>query len=383
MELRTLLSRPYGSLAGVLAEKLKSPPRRMYIRVNTLRVNPDRLVEYLNNTSGFKFYRDEYVEEAVYTLIEGPFELECEAERYVVVDDKTAVSLMLGANLYRPGVVKWSFFEEGDVIAAVSRSGVRVACLKTTVSSRKLASISRGLVAFNTASPYRAPRLSELEAYAQVFFYPQGYPSIVTTRILDPRPGELIVDLNASPGGKTSHVVQLTRGKALVIALDRSLGKIQALKNTLTRLGLDLNVIAIPHDSRYVHVDFKLAGRADRVLVDPPCSNLGVRPILTLERDYKSILDLSAYQKQFLKAASIIAKPGGVIVYSTCTLTVEENEWNIAYAVRELGLESVELAEEPPFSERVSYKGIVAYRYSPLSNDMPGYFIAVLRKPSF
>ena len=374
------LYRVYGSLTGRIIEGLKAPPRRMYLRVNTLRVSTDRLIKLLADR-GIKAYRDEYVEEAVYTLVEGPYRVECETDKYIVVDDKTASSLLLGANLYRPGVLRSSFFHEGEKVLAVTRRGDPVACLETAVSSLILSRISRGIVAYNISSPYRAPRLSELDIYSEGLFYPQGYPSIMTTRVLDPKPGELVVDMNASPGGKTGHIVQLTMGRARVLAFDRSEGKIRELKNTLTRLQLDLNVVAIPHDSRYLHVDFNILNKADRVLIDPPCSNLGVRPWLAKEKTSRDIENLSNYQKQFIKAAAAIAKPGGFIVYSTCTLTLEENEENVAYAVRELGLESVELPDDPPFSEKTVYKGVVGYRYTPLLNDMPGHFIALLRKP--
>ncbi|WP_157861153.1 PUA domain-containing protein [Desulfurococcus amylolyticus] len=378
---RSLLVKPYGSIVDILVEKLKTPPMRMYLRVNTVKTTPHRLVELLRER-GIEAYIDEYIEEAAYTVVQGPFPLECDTDKYIVVDDKTASSLILGANLYRPGVVKSSIFSEGDKLLAVTRQGTPLACLEAVTSSRSLHKMRRGLVARNTSSPFKAPRISELDIYKQGLLYPQGYPSIVTTRVLDPRPGELIVDMNASPGGKTSHIVQLTKGGARIIAIDRSPGKITELKNTLSHLGLDLNVIAIPHDSRYLHYDFSLLGKADKVLIDPPCSNLGVRPRLLENRSYKDVENLSSYQRQFLKTAALIVKPGGYIVYSTCTLTLEENEENILYAVEELGLECVELPENPPYTDKTIYKGVIGYRYTPLNMDMPGHFIAVLKRSS-
>jgi 16S rRNA (cytosine967-C5)-methyltransferase len=126
-------------------------------------------------------------------------------------------------------------------------------------------------------------------------------------------------------------------------------------------------------------VDFNLRGKASRVLIDPPCSNLGVRPLVESKK-WRDVVNLSEYQKQFLKTARELLKPGGVLVYSTCTLTLRENEENIAYAVEELGFNSVEPAITVPYAEKISYRGVVAYRYSPLLHDMPGYFIALLQK---
>jgi 16S rRNA (cytosine967-C5)-methyltransferase len=167
---------------------------------------------------------------------------------------------------------------------------------------------------------------------------------------------------------------------ARLISIDRSERKAGLIRELLRRLQLDYNVIVVPGDSRYIHLDLNLEGRVDRVLIDPPCSNLGVRPILDYERSLKEVLNLAEYQKQFLKSAYFILKPGGVLVYSTCTLTMRENEENVRYAIEELGYSPVELPNPLPYSEVVKYKGVVGYRFSPFTEDMPGYFIAILTK---
>ncbi|MET1159662.1 MAG: RsmB/NOP family class I SAM-dependent RNA methyltransferase [Thermoprotei archaeon] len=186
--------------------------------------------------------------------------------------------------------------------------------------------------------------------------------------------------MNASPGGKTSHIIQLTRGKALVVAFDRSIKKIETLRNTLTRLGLYTNVVLLPMDSRYSDLDTLLANKADKVIVDPPCTALGVRPKLLFDRSVEDILVLSKYQAQFLKTAVRIAKKGGLIAYSTCTITFQENELNTIQVIDEYGLESIDLGFLP-YSEKVKYRGLIAYRFSPLTSDMPGYYLSILRKP--
>jgi 16S rRNA (cytosine967-C5)-methyltransferase len=122
-----------------------------------------------------------------------------------------------------------------------------------------------------------------------------------------------------------------------------------------------------------------LRGKADRVIIDPPCSNLGVRP-LEESREWRDIVNLSEYQRQFIKSARELLKPGGVLVYSTCTVTFKENEENIIYAVEELGFTAREPEVEVPYAEKTSYRGVVAYRFSPILHDMPGYFIALLEK---
>lgn len=372
------LRKVYGSLVHRLVELLALPPRRLYVRVNTVKATREEVITLLDR-EGVVAYPDEYVSDAVYFKVEGPFTLECPSSKTITVNLKTAVSLLLGANLYRPGVLKAEPFKEGELLLAVTKNKTPVACIKAVHSYSEMLLRQRGLVGLNICSPYKAPRIADTKVYINGLIYPQSAPSIITTHVLKPRAGELIVDMNASPGGKTSHVVQLTRGRSRIIAVDRSEKKVEELRATLTKLGLLANVIMVPTDSRYIYADFNVRD-ADRVLVDPPCSNLGVRPLLDYSRTLKDVISLSSYQRQFLKAASRILKPGGVLVYSTCTLTMAENEENIVYAVEELGFASMEPEELPPYTEKVSYKGIVAYRFSPFTEDMPGYFIAVLTK---
>ena len=373
------LKRVYGGLAEKLISLLRVPPQRLYARVNTVKSTREEVLRLLEK-EGTVAYPDEHVPDAIYFEVEGPHRLECPTSKKIVVDTKTAVSLLLGANLYRPGVLKAPAFEEGELLLAVTRSGVPVACIKATLSYSDMLKRHVGLVGVNIQSPYKAPRIAETSAYARGLIYPQSLPSIITTHVLGPRAGELVIDMNASPGGKTGHIVQFTRGSARVLAYDRNEKKIHELRRNLAKLGLLVNVVAIPADSRYIHLDFDLHNKADRVLIDPPCTNLGVRPLLDYARTFREVRALSNYQRQFLKAAARVLRPGGRLVYSTCTLTMSENEENVVYAVEELGLTSVELDDNPPYSEKVSFRGIVAYRYTPFSHDMPGYFIAVLTK---
>lgn len=374
------LRRAYGSLTGELLRRLSAPPRRLYMRVNTLLASREEVLRSLKE-EGVEAFADEHLEEAIYVEVEGPFRLDCDTDKYIQVDEQAGNSLMLGANLYRPGVLRASSFRKGDILAAYDEYGRRVACLEAVIDSRQLHEMESGLVGVNVASPYRAPRIRELRAYAKGLIYPQGYPSMVAVRLLNPREGELILDMNAAPGGKSSHIVQASRGLARLIAVDRHT-KVRALAELLRRLGLYRNVIIIPYDSRYLDRDLLPRGSFDKVLIDPPCSNLGVRPLSPRPRGLGEIRALAQYQRQFLASASRLVKPGGIIVYSTCTLTLAENEENILYAIEELGLESAEAEGDVPWADKVKYKGVVGYRYSPFGMDMPGFFIAILRKPS-
>ena len=210
------------------------------------------------------------------------------------------------------------------------------------------------------------------------FMYPQSLPSIITVKVLDPKPGEVLVDLNCAPGGKPSHIYQLTGGAAEIYGFDRSPKKISTASQTLERLGCR-GVKLIAADSRYVNLDYPEI-KADRVLVDPPCSALGVSPKLYDWRTVEEVKALANYQKQFLKVASRIVKPGGIVVYSVCTVTLEECEEVARFAVEECGLkpevQPLNLASRgfPLFEGAELFQ-----RFHPHIHGF-GYFIARFRK---
>ncbi|WP_440059042.1 PUA domain-containing protein [Thermogladius sp. 4427co] len=371
------LKKVYGSSTPALVEMLTKPPKRLYLRVNTLRTSRDSVIESFREQNIIA-KRDELLEEAIYIEIDGPFKVE-DTGKYVIVDDFAAESIIIGANLYRPGILKYDRFEKNDVITAITVRGQLIANLEARVSSEMLKNMDKGLVAVNIRSVYRAPPIAETKEYLNGLIYPQSFPAMVVGRIINPGQ-EFILDMNASPGGKTSHIVQLSKGKALIVAVDRSPQKIEKLDENLKRLRLHMNVLSIPFDSRYLDLVTKLEGRIDKVLIDPPCSNLGVRPRLSFKKTMRDVLSLANYQRQFIKVASKLVKNGGLIFYSTCTLTRAENEENIVYAMRSLGLTPVEL-EPLPRSDVVYYNGAVGYRFHPLKDDMPGFYISVLKKP--
>ncbi|MGC8542764.1 MAG: methyltransferase domain-containing protein, partial [Vulcanisaeta sp.] len=213
-------------------------------------------------------------------------------------------------------------------------------------------------------------------------FYDQSLPAQWVAHILDPRPNEVIVDMNAAPGGKASHVIQLSGGKAFVHAFDRSPRKVQDMATILRRLGMEKYCSVEVRDTRYLDVDRPdLVGSVDRVLIDPPCTDMGVRPKLFDVKTMDLVKSLSEYQRQFIRVAWKLLKPGGILVYSTCTLPPLENEDNVAYA-ESLGFRVID-ASVPGASGGLidKYRNSVV-RFYPHVQDTPGFFIAKLMKPS-
>ncbi|ABN69828.1 Fmu (Sun) domain protein [Staphylothermus marinus F1] len=371
------LRKVYGSLTYSLLDKILLPPKRLYLRVNTMLITREELVERLKKR-GINVKEDPYVEEAVFIELEGPNKIPV-YDKKIIVDKYAAESIMIGANLYRPGIVRFDRFKENEYVNIQATNGRIIAVVRTLVSSDKLKYMKKGIVGENIVSIYKAPPIRDLEEYDLGLFYPQSLPAMMVSRILDPQPGELIFDMNAAPGGKTSHLVQLSQGRSRIIAFERNVKKALKVYSTLKRLRLLRNVIILPMDSRYVHLDLNVSEKVDKILIDPPCTGLGVRPKIDIDIRGEDIVVLSKYQRQFLNSASTILTRKGIIVYSTCTLTWEENEENIIYAVRKLGLETIDLGKIP-YADKIYYRDIVAYRFSPLGYDMPGFFVAVLRR---
>jgi 16S rRNA (cytosine967-C5)-methyltransferase len=165
-------------------------------------------------------------------------------------------------------------------------------------------------------------------------FHAQARAAMHVARTLDPAPGERVLDLCAAPGGKSTHLAALMHGQGLVHAVERNTRRAGTLVRTAQRLHAT-NVIVEVADAEH----FSLAGRDqpmapfDRVLVDPPCSGLGTlqaRADLRWRVSPQAIDEMVAVQSKILAAGADALRPGGVLVYSTCTISTNENEHLIA-----------------------------------------------------
>src|SRR5215216_1949762 len=154
-------------------------------------------------------------------------------------------------------------------------------------------------------------------------FMPQSRAAMTVARVLAPEPGERVLDLCAAPGGKTTHLAALMRNSGELVAVERHPGRADALRRTAARMGARVDVrtgdAAAPHEP----------GRYDRVLVDPPCSDLGTlasRPDARWRKQAAGPAALAQVQGAILRAGADALKPGGTLVYSTCTISPAEND---------------------------------------------------------
>lgn len=167
------------------------------------------------------------------------------------------------------------------------------------------------------------------ECYKNGYYTLQNINSIRAALTLEPQKGETVIDVCAAPGGKTTHIAELMENDGKVIAFDVHPHKIELIQNAANRLGLSC-IEAKCHNSE--EVCSELIGRADRVLADVPCSGIGVihkKPDIKYNRSAEDIQALCEIQSRILRSAAEYVKPGGVLVYSTCTILKEENEEQI------------------------------------------------------
>jgi 16S rRNA (cytosine967-C5)-methyltransferase len=170
--------------------------------------------------------------------------------------------------------------------------------------------------------------------YAAGAFTPQSRASQLVARIVDPQPGERVLDLCAAPGGKTTHLAALMGDRGEVVAVDRHPQRARALRVTARRMRAD-SVRVVEADAR----TFADSAGFDRVLLDPPCSGLGTlqsHPDLRWRITPETIVALAAEQDELLAAARRALRPGGVLTYSVCTISPAEERLAAEHAVRTL-----------------------------------------------
>ncbi|CAH0478522.1 unnamed protein product [Peronospora belbahrii] len=211
--------------------------------------------------------------------------------------------------------------------------------------------------------------------------YVQNLPCSVVAHVLNPQAGDVILDMCAAPGGKTSHIATLMRNNGTLVACDRSKRKALALRTLCEDLQLECvvplqmdstravlpkekvnAVLAIaqgnddhtsvtqvlahakentPSQARLLQVKGFFPETFDRILLDPPCSALGLRPRLLQAGDANNLAEFTKMQRNFLWVAAFLLKPGGTLVYSTCTINPQENEQMVHYALENYPLKLV------------------------------------------
>ena len=228
-------------------------------------------------------------------------------------------------------LARWGLDESAALAAATVRpapSVVRVNTLLATPGEVRLALAARGVRATAGLLPealrVRGPLTARLPLYARGLCMAQDEGAMVVARAVAPPAGGMVIDACAAPGGKTTHLAALMHNSGRLLACDVHPGKLTALAHRCAAMGAT-NVEAHHLDARALGRTFP--GQADAVLVDAPCSGLGVvrrRPDVKWRITPDALARCAALQRELLAGAAGAVRPGGALVYSVCTLEPEE-----------------------------------------------------------
>jgi len=200
------------------------------------------------------------------------------------------------------------------------------------------------------------------------YYYVQNESSALVAHAVAPKPGDVVYDLCAAPGGKATHIAQLMKNQGKVVAIDRTAEKVALIKENAQRLGTTI-VEAFVEDAQSVTLPL-----ADKVLIDVPCSGLGVlrhKPDARWHKREQDITVLTKTQKQILLNAARLVKPGGILVYSTCTTEPEENQEMISWFLQQCP--EFRLSSLPSWFPGSSQEGMATIL--PFLHEIDGFFI--------
>jgi 16S rRNA (cytosine967-C5)-methyltransferase len=178
--------------------------------------------------------------------------------------------------------------------------------------------------------PLKGP-VEKLPGYDQGLFSVQDEAAAFVSKVVEPKSGEVVVDLCAAPGGKSLHMAELMGNKGRILAVDLHVSRLNLLRKSRQRLGIT-NIEIFAADGK----DFTPDTLADKVLIDAPCTGTGVinrRSDLRLKREAPDIQQLITIQRDLLHHGASMLKPGGALVYSTCSIEPEENIDNFKWFI--------------------------------------------------
>lgn len=213
-------------------------------------------------------------------------------------------------------------------------------------------------------------------AFADGAFVVQDEASMLVGRLLAPAPGETVADVCAAPGTKTTHLAQLMADRGRVLAFDPQPARLGLVREAAQRLGLrSIEALEGPVEA----LAPRFAGACDAVLVDAPCSNLGVlrrTPEVKWRRRPEDLAASAARQRAILAAAADMVRPGGRLVYATCSLEPEENEAVVAAVLAA----RPDFAPDPPVAFPLPLEPEGVLRCVPHRHDTDGFTAHRLRR---
>ncbi|NXA31896.1 NOP2 methyltransferase, partial [Eudromia elegans] len=298
---------------------------------------------------------------------------ECE----VIVGAHCGYAVLRGAHVYVPGIISTSkFLKAGDLVSVYSdiegkckRGAKEFGGIKVFLGNG-ISELSRNEI-FGSNGPLNGMGVRMIEpVYLSPSFdnvlsshlFLQNLPSVVVSHVLNPQPGERILDMCAAPGGKTTHLATLMHDQGEVIAMDKIANKVKKIKQNAELLQLNCIKAFCYDGTKALSVEKRGDEQGgppfspesfDGILLDAPCSGMGQRPNMAYSLTLKELTSYQPLQRKLFTVAVKLLKPGGVLVYSTCTITLSENEEQVAWA-----LETFPCLQLQPQEPRIGGEGM-------------------------
>ena len=222
--------------------------------------------------------------------------------------------------------------------------------------------------------------LGAIPEFSQGLFQVQDISSMLAVELAEPKEGSLCIDVCAAPGGKSLHLAEKLHGTGIVEARDLTDYKVALIEENRIRAGAK-NIRAFPWDACICHEASK--GAADLVLADLPCSGLGVlgkKTDLKYRMSREQQKELAVLQRRILEVVQSYVKPGGILIYSTCTIHKGENEENAEWFLRHFPFEAVSLDSGMPAGLNIETAGRGYIQLLPGIHETDGFFIGVFRR---
>lgn len=263
---------------------------------------------------------------------------------------------------------------------------IRVNSLKTTRDDLKLVLKSQGADVRETRySPFgldiiSSPGIRDLPAYQEGRFMVQDQSAQLVSMMLSPQPGETVLDACAAPGGKAAHCAEMMNNSGTVVALDIDPARMDKVKENSSRLGISILSPVVGDAAAYK------TGAFEKILVDAPCSGLGLlrrHPDTRWHKKEYMLKERQAVQVRILENCAGMLKPGGVLVYSTCTTEPEENDDVVACFLsafgNEFSIDDPRLYLPPAADPLVDSRGFL--RTFPADPALDGFFgVRIVKK---
>ncbi|XP_068091686.1 tRNA (cytosine(72)-C(5))-methyltransferase NSUN6 isoform X2 [Hyperolius riggenbachi] len=349
-----------------LLQRLSHPPRFTTVRVNTLVTSVESAKQLLSEEIQKQFpdvvipiYEHPKLSDLLLIPVIGPRKIEKLHSIEVIVGAQCGNAVLRGAHVYSAGIIsatKW--MKAGDEVSVYSdiegkckRGAVEFDGTKVFIGNG-IAELSRSDI-FCTVSPVKGKgiRMTEplylspsFDNMLPGYIFLQNLPSAVVSHVLGPQPGDRVLDMCAAPGGKTTHIASLMNDEGEVIAVDKIASKVEKIKHNASVLQLKSIKAFCFNSTKAVSHDSGGTGEGsgppfhpesfDRILLDAPCSGMGQRPNMACLLSLREVTSYQPLQRKLFSAAVELLRPGGTLVYSTCTVTLSENEEQVAWALR-------------------------------------------------